>query len=74
MSVFCAFVGVLNVLACVLCSAGADVMVTDQTAETGTLCEAVVDDIRGLGRRAASAVCDVRNLISVKEAVQQCKE
>ncbi|CAD7698046.1 unnamed protein product, partial [Ostreobium quekettii] len=56
-----------------LASAGADVMVTDQPNEA-KWCKSVVEDIECLGRRAATDVCDVRDLISVKRAVQTCKE
>ncbi|GMH36244.1 hypothetical protein BSKO_04112 [Bryopsis sp. KO-2023] len=57
-----------------LARAGADVMVTDHSEKERGMCETLVDEIQALGRRSASAVCDVRYQDSVTEALQHCKE
>lgn len=49
-------------------------MVTDYSEDTNVKCEGLVRQIRDMGRRAESGVCDVRYPDSVKRAIAQCKE
>ena len=65
---------VISILHLCLCRAGADVMVTDYSEDTHKKCEDLVRQIRDLGRRSMSCVCDVRYPESVKKAVTKCQE